>query len=261
MLSPNVGRVGWKWPLLKQYRQTEQCHNYPKVVLQLAKHLGNFAAELKFFMMKKLSFLLISLLLLSHAHAQHLGLGFKAGYNFANIKNVSSLNAESKSGYHLGAFFSPGQGKKIIGFRTELIYSKQGYDFKSGNKSGTVELNYLLLPQMFTFNITKLIQLQAGGQLAFLLNAKADSSVSGGPQGQYQKVIDFYNKIDYGITAGAEVHPYKGLLLGVRYNTGLSNLFKDQQVVGGPPNPSFISSLSSLNFKSNVIQVFVGWRL
>jgi hypothetical protein len=211
--------------------------------------------------MKKISFLLISLLLLNYAHAQRLGLGFKAGYNFANITNVSSVNAQNKSGYHLGAFFSPGQGKKIIGFRTELIYSKQGYDFKSGNKSGTVDLDYILLPQMFTLNITKLIQLQAGGQLAFLMNAKADSSVSGGPLGEYQKVIDFYNKIDYGITAGAEVHPYKGLLLGVRYNAGLSNLFKDQQLLGGGPNPSFISSLSSLNFKSNVIQVFAGWRL
>jgi hypothetical protein len=240
---------------------TELYRNYPKVVLQLANHLSNFTAGLNLFTMKKLSFLLISLLLLSYVHAQRLGLGFKAGYNFANITNVSSVNAQNKSGYHLGAFFSPGQGKKIIGFRTELIYSKQGYDFKSGSKSGTVDLDYILLPQMFTLNITKLIQLQAGGQLAFLMNAKADSSVSGGPLGQYQKVIDFYNKIDYGITAGAEVHPYKGLLLGVRYNAGLSNLFKDQQLLGGPPNPSFISSLNSLNFKSNVIQVFAGWRL
>ncbi len=233
---------------------------YPKVVLLLAQHMGNFAADSIHFNMKKLSFLLICLLLLGNIHAQRLGLGFKAGYNFANITNVSSVNAQNKSGYHLGAFFSPGQGKKLIGFRTELIYSKQGYDFKSGTKSGTVDLNYILLPQMFTLNITKLIQLQAGGQLAFLMNAKADSAVSGGPQGQYQQVIDFYNKIDYGITAGAEVHPYKGLLLGVRYNAGLSNLFKDQPP-GGGPNPSFISSLSSLNFKSNVIQVFAGWRL
>jgi Outer membrane protein beta-barrel domain len=210
--------------------------------------------------MKKIFCVLAAALLFASVTAQRLGLGIKAGYNFANITNVSSLNAQNKSGFHLGAFFSPGQAKKLIGFRTELIYSKQGYDFKNGSKSGTVNLDYILLPQMFTLNITKLIQLQAGGQLAFLMNAKADSSLSGGPLGQYQKVIEFFNKIDYGITAGAEVHPYKGLLIGARYNAGLSNLFKNQPV-GGGPNPSFISSLSSLNFKSNVIQVFAGWRL
>jgi hypothetical protein len=211
--------------------------------------------------MKKVFFLLAACLLILTVNAQRLGLGVKAGYNFANVTNVSSVNAQSKSGFHLGAFFSPGQGKKIIGFRTELIYSKQGYDFKTGTKSGTVALDYLLLPQMVTVNITKFIQLQAGGQLALLLNASADSTVSGGPLGQYQKVIDFYNKIDYGFTAGAEVHPYKGLLVGARYNIGLSNLFKNQSILGAGPNPSFISSLSSLNFKSNVIQVFAGWRL
>jgi Outer membrane protein beta-barrel domain len=210
--------------------------------------------------MKKIYLLPIAALLFTTAGAQGLGLGVKAGYNFVNITNVSSVNAQSKSGFHLGAFFSPGQGKKIIGFRTELIYSRQGYDFKTGTKSGTVDLDYLLLPQMVTLNVGKLIQLQAGGQLAFLLNAKADSTVSGGPLGEYQQVIDFYNRIDYGLTAGAEVHPYKGLLLGARYNIGLSNLFKSQPA-GAGPNPSFISSLSSLNFKSNVIQVFAGWRL
>jgi Outer membrane protein beta-barrel domain len=210
--------------------------------------------------MKKISFWLICVLLCCFAHAQRLGLGFKAGYNFADVRNVSSLNAESRSGYHLGAFFAPGQRKKLIGFRTELIFSRQGYNFKDGTKSGSVALDYILLPQMFTLNISKLIQLQAGGQLAFLMNAKADSSVNGGPLGKFQQVIDFYNKIDYGITAGAEVHPYKGLLLGVRYNAGLSNLFKNQ-ATGTGSYPAFISSLSTLNFKSNVIQIFAGWRL
>ncbi len=185
-----------------------------------------------------------------------LGIGVKAGVNFANVSGASSINASSRSGFHAGIFLSP-PSKKILGFRSELIYSEQGYDFKKGTTTGAVNLRYLMLPQMTAINITKYVQLQIGGQIAFLLNAEADSSSAGGTEGTYAKVLDYYNKIDYGLAAGAEVHPFKGLLIGARYNISLNNLYKD--AVQGS-NPSFIPTGSSIDFKSNVVQLFAGWR-
>lgn len=52
-------------------------------------------------------------------------------------------------------FYSPGSQTKGKGYRTEIIYSKQGYDFAKGNTTGSVQLDYILLPQLATYNITK----------------------------------------------------------------------------------------------------------
>ncbi|MEP6675172.1 MAG: porin family protein [Ferruginibacter sp.] len=184
-----------------------------------------------------------------------IGLGLKAGINFANVTGASSISPSGKSGFHAGIFLSPAS-KKILGFRTELIYSEQGYDFKKGTTNGTVDLKYLMLPQMTTINITKYVQLQLGAQISFLLNASADSTATNGMAGPYSKVLDYYNKMDYGFAAGAEIHPFKGMLIGARYNISLNNLYKDP----GTGNPSFVPSTSNIDFKNNLVQVFAGWR-
>jgi hypothetical protein len=178
--------------------------------------------------------------------------GLKTGVNFANVTNASSINSSSQSGFLIGGFLAPAS-KGLLSSRTELIYSKQGYNFETSTKSGNVNLDYLLIPQLMGINITKLLQLQAGFQIAFLLNAKADTVNSNGMTGAYGSVMDYYNKFDYGFTLGGEVHPFKGLLVGARYNISLGKLYKDMEN-GQPP------SFTSQDAKNNVVQLFAGWR-
>ena len=178
--------------------------------------------------------------------------GLKAGVNFANVTNASSINSSSQSGFMIGAFLAPAS-KGILSSRTELVYSKQGYNFETGTNTGNVDLDYLLIPQLMGINITKLLQLQAGFQMAFLLNAKADSVSSNGTTGSYPSVMDYYNKFDYGFALGAEVHPFKGLLVGARYNISLGKMYKDM-ATGQPP------AFTVPDGKNNVVQIFAGWR-
>jgi hypothetical protein len=178
--------------------------------------------------------------------------GIKAGVNFADVTNASSINTSSQSGFLIGGFLAPAS-KGLLSSRTELIYSKQGYNYATGTKSGNVDLDYLLLPQIMGINITKLLQLQLGFQMAFLLNAQADTVNANGMTGSYGSVIDYYNKFDYGFTLGAEVHPLKGLLVGARYNISLGKLYKD---LGTGQPPSFTAE----DAKNNVVQLFAGWR-
>ncbi len=178
--------------------------------------------------------------------------GLKTGINFANITRASSINNSSKSGFLIGGFFSAAT-KKLIGFRTELIYSRQGYDYKSATNTGKVNLDYILLPQLTVINITKYLQLQVGGQMAFLLNAKVDSSNHTGNSSTVFKLLDIYRNFDYGFTAGAEIHPYKGLLIGARYNISLNNLYKSPGIAG---QAAFIPQV---NVKNNVLCIFAGW--
>jgi outer membrane protein with beta-barrel domain len=188
--------------------------------------------------------------------------GIKGGVNFASVTNASDINASNESGFLVGVFLAP-PSKGIMGFRTELIYSKQGYNYKTSTNTGTVNLDYILLPQLMQINITKFVSLQAGFQMAFLINAKADSTPTstgaGNPYGAaYSSMMDYYNKFDYGVAAGIEVHPFKGLLVGARYNLSLGNLYKDPssyETSGGQP-PSFIPQVDA---KNNVVQLFVGW--
>src|SRR5438876_3154659 len=86
-------------------------------------------------------------------------IGLKAGLNFANVTNASSVNGSSRSGFLAGIFLAP-PSKGILSSRTELIFSRQGYNFKNSTNTGNVNLDYILLPQLMSINITKYFSIQ-----------------------------------------------------------------------------------------------------
>src|ERR1700681_2938079 len=104
-----------------------------------------------------------------------LGIGIKAGLNFTNITSASNVNNSSETGYQVGLFLDP-KSKSILGSRTEVVYSHQAYNYSTGTTTGTVYLNYLMLAQLMAINITHFVQIQIGSQIAYLMNAKSDSS-------------------------------------------------------------------------------------
>ncbi|HWN88542.1 MAG TPA: porin family protein [Chitinophagaceae bacterium] len=183
-------------------------------------------------------------------------IGIKAGINFSNVTKASDISNSNTAGFHAGLFLSPAT-KGVMGYRTELLFSQQGYNYKTGTNTGNVNLNYLILPQYMTINITKYFQLQLGGQIAFLLNAKADSSNTSNANNPYGEMMDYYNKFDYGYGGGIEVHPIKGLLLGARVNISLSSLYKDMGSSTPGTPPSFIPEV---DVKNNLFQIFAGWQ-
>ena len=189
----------------------------------------------------------------SSGQSTGIGIGIKGGVNFANVNSTSALSTSNTSGYMIGAFFAP-PGGRAIGFRTEFIFSHQGYDYKTNTNTGNVSLNYILMPQLMTLDITRFVQLQAGAQLAFLLNAKADSSKpTGTGNAQYDAMMKNFNKINYGFAGGIEIHPWKGILVGARYNISRGDMFSTQGT--SSTAPSFLPDM-----KKNVLQVFAGYR-
>jgi hypothetical protein len=195
---------------------------------------------------------ILVLILLSTSIISFSQIGIKAGLNFANVTKASSINSSSHSGFNAGIFLAP-SSKSILSSRTELLFSRQGYDYKSGTNTGKVSLDYIMLPQSMSINITKYFSLMFGMQMAYLINAKADTTTSSGTSNPYENIMSFYNRFDYGFGAGAEVHPFKGLLVGAKYNLSLAKLYKDAQ---SRQMPSF----SSIDAKNNLVQIFAGWR-
>jgi len=179
-------------------------------------------------------------------------IGIKAGANFANVTSAAQISPGNRAGFVAGLFLAPNT-KGIIGSRTELLFSRQGYNYATGTTSGNVDLNYLVIPQYMTINITRFVQIQLGGQMAFLLNAKADSSVASGPKMPYGNVMSYYNKFDYGFGGGIELHPVAGWIIGARCSIGLAKLYSSLQTGQMP-------SFSASDAKNNVVQVFTGWK-
>lgn len=181
-------------------------------------------------------------------------IGLKGGINFANITKVSSINNSSNTGYAVGLFIAP-KPRGLFGFRSEIVYSRQGYNFDTNTNTGNVNLDYILLPQLSTINITRFVQIQLGAQMAFLINSKASESNSNTTG--YGKLMDYYNKFDYGLAGGLEIHPFKGLLVGARYNLSLGDLYKNLGTANPGTVPSFIPDV---NVKNNVVNVYLGWH-
>ena len=186
-------------------------------------------------------------------------LGIKGGYNYSRIAgSTPSFKPDSKNGFMVAAFYSAGGGSGM-GYRTELVYSRQGFSYDSTGTKMNVRQDYIYLPQFTTFNIGKFLQFQAGVQLGLLVNAVKTKDSSGA---QKVDIMDVYNKIDYGVAGGVEIYPYKGLILGGRYNLSLGNMYKRQQDAMSQPGMPYPLPFNpdELKGKNAVINFFVGYR-
>ena len=183
----------------------------------------------------------------------HASIGVKGGLNYANVTSASSINGSSRSGYMAGIFFgTPPRG--LLGFRTEFLLSRQGYNFGSNTTTGAVNLDYLLMPELLVINLGKFAQIQAGGQIAYLLHGNVSGASTGDPAAD--KVLDLFNRFNYGLAGGVEISPIKWFLIGARLNISLGNLYKDpSSFAGGTP-----SYFPSINAKNNVVQMYAGFQ-
>jgi Outer membrane protein beta-barrel domain len=198
--------------------------------------------------MQRIVFFLL-ILFPSVAFAQ-ISIGIKGGLNLANVRSADALSTNNLTGYMIGGYIST-KTKKTFGYRSEFILSRQGYNYKTNTNTGNVNLDYLVLPQLFLINLGKRVQVQAGGQIAFLLNAQVDST-NGNESGS---LFNYFKRFDYGLAGGVEFFPYKGLFIGGRINISLNNVTFNSS--SGGSWPGFIPKVDA---KNNLIQVYLGWR-
>ena len=182
-----------------------------------------------------------------------LGIGIKGGLNFANVTSVSAFKNGNQTGFMVGAFLAP-PTKGIFSYYTEIDFSSQGYSFETNTATGSVHLNYLIVPQLMSIKITRFVLLQVGFQVAYLVSARADTANASNVNGM--EALGYYNRVDYGAAGGMEIHPFKGILIGGRYNMSFGDLYK-QPSTSSAGEPSFIPAV---NVRNNVMQVYCGYK-
>ena len=182
--------------------------------------------------------------------------GIKVGYNYAMLKgSTKGFSPSSTNGFMVGAFFSPKKSKGL-GYRSEIVFSRQGFSFDESGKMQDVTQDYIYMTHLTTYTIADRVQLQLGGQFGYLLNAKKSSA----PAGSSDAMMEYMNRFDYGLVGGVEVKIISGLFIGARYNVSMGNMFKNstsnptQMPFPLPYNPADIKG------KNAVAQFFIGFK-
>lgn len=193
---------------------------------------------------------------LKEARAAKPAFGIKAGYNVAKVSGRSAnFSPDAKNGFTAAAFFSP-RAKGGLGYRTELVFSRQGFEFAEGGKTTAVTNDYVYMPHFTTFGIGTFLQLHVGAQMGYLLKSSKATAA------ETKDITSFAERLDYGAAAGAEVYLLKHLILGGRYNVSFGNAYKRLEASATTPsvfplpfNPAEVKG------KNAVINFFVGLRL
>ncbi len=163
-------------------------------------------------------------------NAQGIGLGIKAGANFAD-QAVENIDIKTATDFHVGAYLNLNLSEKF-GITPEVLYSAYGTQWENVK----VDYDYIALPVMFRFKPIKLLSLEAGPQFSFLTKAEVE---------EVGDVKDQLKNNDFGLAFGAGVQLPLGFNAGARYVLGFTD----------------ISDVSEESIKNRTFQIYIGWTI
>jgi len=160
--------------------------------------------------------------------------GVKGGVNFSNINTNDSSNNKAITGLNFGVFAKLPITQSFA-IQPEMYFTTKGSEltYQSVFVDGTAQfdLNYIEVPVLAVFKITKNFNVQLGPYASYLVNAnvKNVSDVNF----NFENNIDSgdFTKFDTGIAAGVEFEA-KSFSLGVRYNLGLVTVGEEKTYLG-----------------------------
>jgi len=207
--------------------------------------------------MKKIVLLFFVLFFSAGVTFGQFNFGLKVGYNASKLNtSLDSIKSSFNSGFHFGAFFRFGIGKKVY-IQPEAYYTLQGGIFQN-NVSNTVNnwkqkvtVGTLDIPVLVGFKIINLKvvnwRIMAGPMVSFVVNSKIkDVSLVGPIENSDISKLNWYVQAGTGFDV-------LFLTLDVRYQIGLSQMIKSAQDTKG---------LSySLNATNNMWVVSLGFKI
>lgn len=177
-----------------------------------------------------LSFAIIAIILSSSTvFAQGVGLGLKAGANFAN-QSITDASPNSITAFHGGAYLVLAFSEKW-GIQPEVLFSSQGSELPDDVK----DFSYLNIPVLVRWKPASVLSIEAGPQFSALLDAVDGSGSS---------IKEDFKNSDFGLAVGATVHLPLGINAGARYVWGFTNV---SDVADNP-------EVKNTNF-----QIYAGW--
>jgi hypothetical protein len=165
--------------------------------------------------------------------AQGVGVGVKAGLNFANqtlSSGAFSATPDGRTSFHAGVFATFKFGS--FGLQPEVLYNSVGAKYSS---SDVAKIDYVSVPVLLRFNFAKIVNIHAGPQFGILLSAKRDDV----------DVKDSLESSDLSLASGIGLDLPMGLTASARYVIGLKDIN---------------ASSAGVNTKNHVLQLSVGYK-
>lgn len=163
----------------------------------------------------------LMLSLFSVANAQGFAAGLKLGTNVNKIQG-QSFNDKFTYGYGAGGFVQVGLGKKW-GVQVEGVFNQVNADTSDqfsqlykidAAKITSIKLNYLSIPILLNYHLSKGIVLQAGPQYGILLSQSKNILENG---------KDAFRTGDFSMLGGLQLQ-FSSIRIYGRYAVGLTNL-------------------------------------
>lgn len=178
--------------------------------------------------------------------------GIKGGLNLSNLYKDKLTDENLKVGFNLG-FFARIPFSLSFSIQPEILYSSKGASLRYNNLTSQREycfnLNYVELPVLGIVNLTKKLQVHAGGYVGYLVIANMkDAGESGTMESAIKLNAENFNRFDYGLVGGLGVDLGTFTIAG-RYNYGMNEI-GDSSDLGG----HIIS-----NAKNSTITLYIGF--
>jgi hypothetical protein len=163
--------------------------------------------------MKKFIVLSLFVALFFNAKAQT-SFGLKGGFNLASVKIAVaeagiSVSTTNKTSFVIGGYLNHPLTESLS-IQPELLLQGMGFKFEGE----TLNSNYISLPVVFKYAITKAVNVEAGPQIAFLMSAKSMG----------EDVKDAFKSTDFQLVFGGGINFTNKIQANVRYGIGMSNI-------------------------------------
>ncbi|MBF01703.1 MAG: hypothetical protein CMP76_00240 [Flavobacterium sp.] len=199
--------------------------------------------------------LLIAILFsIGFSYGQQFKFGTKVGGNFATIPIIFSGTDVTLAtvpdnrmfiGFHAGGFIEMGISERIT-FQSELLFSFEGSKYESNasgsdfgfdyteNSKSTIKTSYIHFPFLLKYYPTYTLYFSAGPKVGVLVMAKQDSNYTYTSNGNTEiesikgeDVKDQLNRLNIAASFGAGYFFTDTIFAEIRYDLGLSNVYKD----------------------------------
>ena len=156
--------------------------------------------------------------------------GVKLGYNASEVSTASNTKMRPLGGICIGVYADLAVIKRIH-FQPEILYSVQGSrsyhtDPQTGESAGqsTLVIKYLNLPMVFKIYFGERFNFQVGAQVGRLISA-VNKGVAFLPK-KLGTTSPNLMSIDYSLVLGAGYHFARHYNAGIRFNYGVSSIYK-----------------------------------
>lgn len=183
-------------------------------------------------------------------------IGVKGGLSLSNMYTEDVDDNNVLLSFNAGLYASI-PITTALAFQPEFLYSRKGSELEYNNAFATgkakFKLNYIEVPLLLKFNLTKNINVHAGPYVAYLIDAQVTNETDGGTFNFEENFDnDDFNKLDYGLSAGLGFD-FQSIGIGARYNYGLETVGKERSYGG--------STYTFPDGKNSNISVYVALKL